>query len=96
MERAIVTLEDYYIICGCGVMEKQVAPEFLEAGERFVVIERDSEASEFGRDESILFLEGVLRRRRRCRRPASDEPRASSSPSGKMKLTSSWALPLYR
>lgn len=58
MHRSISNLSDHYIICGCGVVGKEVALEFQHAGVPFVIIERDPENSELGRDESILFVEG--------------------------------------
>ncbi len=58
MERAISRLSDHYIICGCGVVGKQVALEFRQAGVPFVIVERDPEHSELGRDESVLFVKG--------------------------------------
>ncbi|MCZ6633179.1 MAG: NAD-binding protein [bacterium] len=58
MERKIARLTDHYIICGCGVVGKEVAMEFKEAGVPFLIIEMDPEHSELGKDESILFLEG--------------------------------------
>jgi voltage-gated potassium channel len=58
MDRAISHLRDHYIICGCGVVGKEVALEFRHAGVPFVVIDQDPMRSELGRDESILFLAG--------------------------------------
>lgn len=58
MNRSIANLSDHYIICGCGVVGKEVALKFLAAGVPFVIIEQDPEISELGRDESILFVEG--------------------------------------
>jgi voltage-gated potassium channel len=58
MHRSISNLSDHYIICGCGVVGKEVALEFKHAGVPFVIIERDPDNSELGRDESILFVEG--------------------------------------
>ena len=58
MDRAISHLRDHYIICGCGVVGKEVALEFRHAGVPFVVIDQDPSGSELGRDESTLFLEG--------------------------------------
>ncbi len=58
MERSIAALDDHYIICGCGVVGKEVAEEFRHAGEPFVIVERDPDESEMGRDESVLFVEG--------------------------------------
>ena len=58
MDRAISHLRDHYIICGCGVVGKEVALEFRHAGVPFVVIDQDPSGSELGQDESMLFLEG--------------------------------------
>ena len=58
MERAISKLKDHYIICGCGVVGKEVALEFKQAGVPFVMVDRDPRHSELGRDESVLFVEG--------------------------------------
>lgn len=58
MERQNLKLKDHYIICGCGAVGKEVAVEFKRMGVPFLIIERDIEQSELGRDESILFLEG--------------------------------------
>ena len=58
MERKISKMRDHYIICGCGVVGKEVAMEFQREGVPFLIIERDPDQSELGRDESIIFLEG--------------------------------------
>ena len=58
MERAIAKLSEHYIICGCGVVGREVALEFQHAGVPFVIVERDPDGSELGRDESILFVRG--------------------------------------
>lgn len=58
MERALSKLKDHYIVCGGGVVGKEVAAEFKAAGVPFVMIERDPENSELSRDESILFVTG--------------------------------------
>ncbi|MDA0745764.1 MAG: potassium channel protein [bacterium] len=58
MERTVSKLKDHYIICGCGIVGKEVALELQQAGVPFVIIDRDPEASELGRDESILFVKG--------------------------------------
>jgi voltage-gated potassium channel len=58
MDRALTSLSGHYIICGCGVVGKEVALEFRHAGVPFVVIERNPRDSELGRDESIIFVEG--------------------------------------
>jgi voltage-gated potassium channel len=58
MERQISKLKDHYIICGCGAVGKEVALEFKRMDVPFLIIERDIEQSELGRDESILFIEG--------------------------------------
>ena len=58
MERAIAKLKDHFIICGCGVVGREVALEFLQAGVPFVVIDRDPKTAELGRDVQVLFLEG--------------------------------------
>ena len=58
MDRAISHRRDQYIICGCGVVGKEVALEFRHAGVPFVVIDQDPSGSELGQDESMLFLEG--------------------------------------
>ncbi len=58
MERAIANLRDHYIICGCGVVGKEVVLEFRQAGVPFLVVDDDPQHSELARDESVLFLEG--------------------------------------
>ncbi|MDP6776690.1 MAG: potassium channel protein [Candidatus Latescibacteria bacterium] len=58
MERAIASLKDHYIICGCGVVGREVALEFLQAGVPFVVIDRDPKTAELGRGVQVLFIEG--------------------------------------
>ena len=58
MQRSISNLSDHYIICGYGVVGKEVALELKHAGVPFVVIEQDPESSELGKDESTLFVEG--------------------------------------
>jgi voltage-gated potassium channel len=56
VERKISKMRDHYIICGCG--GKEVAMEFQREGVPFLIIERDSEELELGRDDSIIFLRG--------------------------------------
>jgi voltage-gated potassium channel len=58
MERTIAAERDHYIICGCGVVGKEVAEEFRHANKPFVIVERNPEESEMGRDESVLFVQG--------------------------------------
>jgi voltage-gated potassium channel len=58
MERKISQMRDHYIICGCGVVGKEVALEFQREGVPFLIIERNPEESELARDESIVFLQG--------------------------------------
>lgn len=58
MQREIERLRDHYIICGCGVVGKEVALEFKEAGVPFVVVERDLAAAELPKGESFLVIEG--------------------------------------
>ena len=58
MQRDISKLSDHYIICGCGVVGKEVAVEFMEAGVPFVIIERDLATSQMPKDEHLLAIEG--------------------------------------
>ncbi len=58
MERKISQMRDHYIICGCGVVGKEVALEFQREGVPFLIIERNPEESELARDDSIVFLQG--------------------------------------
>ena len=58
MERKIAKLTDHYIICGYGVMGKEVAMEFKRSGVPFIVVDTEPEESELFRDESVLFLQG--------------------------------------
>ena len=58
MERKISRMRDHYIICGCGVVGKEVAMEFRREGVPFLIIERNPEESELGRDEDVIFLQG--------------------------------------
>ena len=58
MERTISKLKDHYIICGCGVVGKEIASEFSREGVAFVGVEQDLSSSDLARDESILIVEG--------------------------------------
>jgi voltage-gated potassium channel len=58
MNRVLSNLSDHYIICGCGVVGKEVALEFQHSEVPFVIIERDPDNSELGRDDSIIFVQG--------------------------------------
>ena len=58
MKRLIRRLKDHYIICGCGVVGREVAMEFKRARVRFAVVDRDPAQSELSRDESITFIQG--------------------------------------
>ena len=58
MERAISKLKDHYIICGCGVVGREIASEFRREGVAFVGVEQDLSSSELARDESVLIVEG--------------------------------------
>jgi voltage-gated potassium channel len=58
MESAIAKLQDHYIICGSGVVGREVALELGKAGRRFVVVERNLEASELRSEPGVLFVEG--------------------------------------
>jgi len=58
MERALANLKDHYIVCGCGVVGKEVAAGFQTAGVSFVMVDLDPEHSELARDESVLFVQG--------------------------------------
>ena len=58
MQREISKLSDHYIICGCGVVGKEVAVEFMEAGVPFVIVERDLATSQMPKDGHLLAIEG--------------------------------------
>ena len=58
MKRMISNLKDHYIICGGGVVGKEVAQELKQAGMPFVIVDKDPDHSELGRDETVLFVEG--------------------------------------
>lgn len=58
MESAIARLREHFIICGSGVVGREVALEFLKAGVPFVVVERDLQVSELKEQPGILFVEG--------------------------------------
>ncbi len=58
MESAIAKLKDHFIICGSGVVGREVALEFQKAGIPFVVVERDLQASELKEEPVVLFVEG--------------------------------------
>lgn len=44
-QRTIAHLSDHYIICGCGVVGKEVALEFQRSGVPFVIVEKDAEGT---------------------------------------------------
>lgn len=58
MKRMVSNLKDHYIICGGGVVGKEVAQELKRAGMPFVIVDKDPARSELGRDETVLFVEG--------------------------------------
>ena len=58
MKRLVSNLKDHYIICGGGVVGKEVAQELKQAGMPFVIVDKDPARSELGRDETVLFVEG--------------------------------------
>jgi voltage-gated potassium channel len=58
MERTITGLKDHYIICGCGVVGREVATELKDAGVPFVIVDRTPETSELARNPDVLFLKG--------------------------------------
>ena len=58
MTRSVSKLKDHIIICGGGVVGKEVAQELKHAGMPFVIVDKDPEHSELGRDETVLFVEG--------------------------------------
>lgn len=58
MTREIDRLKDHYIICGCGVVGREVALEMKRAKAPFVIVEQDPEGSELGRDASVAFVPG--------------------------------------
>ena len=58
MKKTIRRIKDHYIICGGGDVGREIAREFQRAKARFLVIDRNPQASELARDESIVFLEG--------------------------------------
>ncbi|MDE2887289.1 MAG: NAD-binding protein [Gemmatimonadota bacterium] len=58
MKRMISNLKDHYIICGAGVVGKEVAQELKRACVPFVIVDKDPARSELGRDETALFVAG--------------------------------------
>jgi voltage-gated potassium channel len=58
MERSISNLKEHYIICGCGIVGREVATELRDADVPFVIVDRDPEESELARDPDVLFLKG--------------------------------------
>jgi len=58
MRRTIRRIKDHYIICGAGDVGREIAREFQRARVRFLVIDRDPQASELARDESVTFVGG--------------------------------------
>ncbi len=58
MESAIAKLRDHYIICGSGVVGREVALEFQQEKVPFVVVEQNVATSEIRSDPDVLFVEG--------------------------------------
>ena len=58
MKRLVSNLNDHYIICGGGVVGREVAQELKRAGMPFVIVDIDPARSELGRDETVLFVAG--------------------------------------
>jgi voltage-gated potassium channel len=56
MEAALAKLKDHFIICGSGVVGREVSLEFQQEQVPFVVVERNVAASEI--QEGALFVEG--------------------------------------
>ena len=57
-KREIDKLKDHYVICGCGIVGKEVALEMKRARVPFVIVEQDPEKSELGRNASVAFVRG--------------------------------------
>ncbi|MBN1836939.1 MAG: potassium channel protein [Spirochaetales bacterium] len=58
MKRNVRRIKDHYIICGGGDVGREIAREFQRAKAKFLVVDRNPQASELARDESVIFLEG--------------------------------------
>jgi voltage-gated potassium channel len=58
MKRNIRRIRDHYIICGGGDVGREIAREFQRAKTRFLVVDKNPQASDLARDESVLFVEG--------------------------------------
>jgi voltage-gated potassium channel len=58
MKQVIRRLKEHYIVCGAGVVGREVIAEFQRKKARFVVIERDLEHSELSPDDSFPVIEG--------------------------------------
>ena len=58
MEANISKLKGHFIICGGGVVGKEIAQEFQRAKVPFVVIEHNLEASDMIGTPGVLFVEG--------------------------------------
>ena len=58
MDSNIAKLNDHFIICGGGVVGKEIAQEFQRAKVSFVVIEHNLEASDMIGTPGVLFVEG--------------------------------------
>ena len=58
MRREIDDLEDHVIVCGFGVVGRNVWAELERGGKSTVVIEKDSERAESAREKGALVVEG--------------------------------------
>jgi len=58
MEKKVKKLKDHVILCGYGRVGRQVAAEFLNRGESFVIVEKDSELIPDDPDKGLVFVNG--------------------------------------
>jgi voltage-gated potassium channel len=58
LQRQLKRLKNHYIVCGAGDVGREVALELQRSKMRFCVVDRDPQASELARDESILLVTG--------------------------------------
>jgi voltage-gated potassium channel len=58
MRTAIERLRDHYIVCGYGRVGQEIAREFAERRESFVVVDMRAESIEVARAHGVLLVEG--------------------------------------
>jgi voltage-gated potassium channel len=58
MKRLLFKSKEHFIICGFGDIGREIVSEFQRSKERFIVVDKDPDVTDFAKEQSIPFVKG--------------------------------------